>query len=126
MAIYKPIEQSSGIVERYHRVRALHSVQFTTGNAVNVEAYTEHYLSEEARQEGKHPIGQPTREYITLGEKEASLIKTIVYTQMRYQLEKFQDGADVIEEDNYQIKDYLDWVSTADLEAELQKRYNES
>lgn len=126
MAIYKPIEHGSGVIVEYHRIRALHSVQLTINEGANVEAYTEHYLSEEKRSEGKQPVGIPTREHITLSAKEASLIRTIIYTEMRAQIEYFMDGSDVIEEDNYRIRDYLKWVSTADLEAELQERLNES
>ena len=100
MAIYKVIEKDSGVIETYHRVKALHSIQFSDSGEAQVEAYTEHYLDKGKRQEGKQPVGQPTRENFTLDKKGASLIKTIIYNNMRGQLEKFIDGSDVIEEHN--------------------------
>lgn len=126
MAIYKEMEDSSKVPIKYHRIQAIHSIQFREDGRASLEGYTAHYVDEQTRRDGATPVGQPTRENFEIDAKGASLIKTIIYNNMRGKVEKYIDGSDIIEEYNYRIKDFLDWVSTEDLQAELDKRlYND-
>jgi len=98
MAMQKEITTDSGVTLNYHKFKGFEN-------------------EGKARVKRDHKVCE-------LDQKETSLLKRIIYTALRRE-ETYKEATEVFEEDNYNMIDYLEWVSTEDLQAELDKRSNE-